>query len=417
MTASFRCRWPIRKVGELCTVSRGSSPRPIRDQRYFEGGTIPWIKIADATKSGKFLHKTKQYVNEYGASFSRLLPAGTILVAASGTLGYTQILGVQGCAHDGWLILTELNGLDRDFAYYTMQLMERHFFNAAYGAAIQNINTEILQETEIPCPDIKIQRRIASILSAYDDLIENNSRRIQILEEMAQRIYTEWFVHFRFPGHEKVKMVDSDLGRIPIGWEIGQLKDVASVNEKSVNKGNAPDSIRYIDIKSVSTGRINQVRVLPFSEAPGRARRVIRSQDIIWATVRPNLRAYVLILEPAPNTIASTGFAVITPKRLPYTYLYCHLTTDAFVEYLVNHATGSAYPAVNQNDFKNSTVLMPDEINVKTFHDLTDPFQYQVHVLMEKNTNLRQTRDLLLPKLISGEIDVSDILVPEEIAA
>jgi type I restriction enzyme S subunit len=83
-------------------------------------------------------------------------------------------------------------------------------------------------------PPVDEQQQIAAILSAYDDLIENNTRRIQILEEMAQRIYTEWFVHFRFPGHEKVKMVDSELGKIPSGWEIGQLKDVASVNEKNI---------------------------------------------------------------------------------------------------------------------------------------------------------------------------------------
>ena len=110
--------WTTRKIGELCDVSRGASPRPIHDQRYFEDGTIPWIKIADATKSGKYLYETKQYVNEFGASFSKLLQSGTIIVAASGTLGYTQILGVEGCAHDGWLILQNLREFDRDYAYY-----------------------------------------------------------------------------------------------------------------------------------------------------------------------------------------------------------------------------------------------------------------------------------------------------------
>jgi type I restriction enzyme S subunit len=101
--------WPNRKFGEIADISRGSSPRPIADSRYFDGGTIPWIKIADATKSGKFLYETKEHVNEFGASFSRRLPPGTILVAASGTLGYTQILGVEGCAHDGWLICKSMD--------------------------------------------------------------------------------------------------------------------------------------------------------------------------------------------------------------------------------------------------------------------------------------------------------------------
>jgi hypothetical protein len=93
------------KIRDVCEVERGSSPRPIMDRKYFDGGTIPWIKIADATKSGKFLYETKEKVNEYGASFSRLLPKGSLIIAASGTLGYVQMLGVDGCIHDGWLHL------------------------------------------------------------------------------------------------------------------------------------------------------------------------------------------------------------------------------------------------------------------------------------------------------------------------
>src|SRR5439155_11933550 len=95
--------WAVRKVGELADVARGSSPRPIADQRYFDGGNIPWIKIADATKSGKYLYYTKEKVNEFGASFSKRLPTGSLIIAASGTLGYPQMLGVPGCVHDGWL--------------------------------------------------------------------------------------------------------------------------------------------------------------------------------------------------------------------------------------------------------------------------------------------------------------------------
>ena len=98
-------KWHKVKLGDLAKISRGSSPRPIADRRYFDGGAIPWIKIADATKSGKYLYKTKEHVNEFGASFSRILPKGSLIVAASGTLGYTQILGVSGCVHDGWMIV------------------------------------------------------------------------------------------------------------------------------------------------------------------------------------------------------------------------------------------------------------------------------------------------------------------------
>lgn len=194
MTASSRPGWVQVQLGEMCDVCRGSSPRPIADQRYFVGGTIPWIKIADATKSGKHLYETKEHVNEFGASFSRLLPKGSLIIGASGTLGYPQMLGVEGCAHDGWLIVQNFRGLDKDFLYYLFHHKKKFFYNAAYGAAIQNINTTILREMEIHVPAIETQQKIAGVLGAYDELIENNRRRIEILEEMARRLYREWFV-------------------------------------------------------------------------------------------------------------------------------------------------------------------------------------------------------------------------------
>jgi hypothetical protein len=132
-----RTRWPLKRIGELATIARGSSPRPIADQRYFEGGDIPWIKIADATKSGKYLYATKEHVNEFGASFSRRLPIGSLIVAASGTLGYTQMLGVSGCVHDGWLYLTDFRRVDKHYLYYFFQWKKEHFYNSAYGPAIQ----------------------------------------------------------------------------------------------------------------------------------------------------------------------------------------------------------------------------------------------------------------------------------------
>lgn len=109
--ASLPRSWKRTQIGSICDVVRGSSPRPIADQRYFEGGTIPWIKIADATKSGRYLYDSREKVNEFGASFSRLLRKGSLIVAASGTLGYTQMLGVSGCIHDGWLYLSGFRGV------------------------------------------------------------------------------------------------------------------------------------------------------------------------------------------------------------------------------------------------------------------------------------------------------------------
>ncbi len=294
-----------------------------------------------------------------------------------------------------------------------------HYLNSPYnlsyakarstGTTRERITRRDLATFPVPVPLLEVQRRIAAILSAYDDLIENNTRRIAILEEMARALYREWFVHFRFPGHEQGVTVDSSLGPIPEGWKFKRLGEVADINASSIKKGSEPSEIEYIDIASVSPGRIDKVERFAFEQAPGRARRCVKHGDIIWSTVRPSRRSFALILDPTPNLIVSTGFAVISPEHAPYTYLFHAMTTDDFVGYLTNNATGSAYPAVNSEDFKKAVILVPCGQLLTAFHDVVAPLLDQRENLQRRNAVLRRTRDLLLPKLISGEIDVAHL--------
>jgi len=290
----------------------------------------------------------------------------------------------------------------------------------ATGTTVLGIKQSELRKVLIPWYPLPIQRRIADILSAYDDLIENNRRRIQILEEMARNLYREWFVKFRFPLYrsdgtierihnpETDPMVDSELGPIPKGWEVRQFGDVATVNGTSIRKQDAPAFINYIDIKSVSTGRINTITRMTFAEAPGRARRHVSHGDTIWSTVRPNRRSYSVVLNPLQDTIVSTGFAVLSPKVLPYSLLYYTVTTDDFADYLTNRARGAAYPAVNTEDFTEAVVQVPSTELVKAFHAQAEPCMLLSHELKVKSDVLRRTRDLLLPRLVSGQLDVSE---------
>ena len=277
------------------------------------------------------------------------------------------------------------------------------------GASQPTISLRNISLLRIPLSDIAVQRKIATILSAYDDLIENNLRRIKILEEMAQNLYREWFVKFRFPGHQRARFTDSPLGRIPEGWEVAKIKDVADVNTRSVRKEGGPAEIAYIDIASVSPGSINKMELMAFSDAPSRARRLTRHGDIIWSSVRPNRRSFSLIIDPPVNLVVSTGFAVISAKKVPFTYLYQATTTDDFVVYLVNHAKGAAYPAVSAEDFENADILVPSKQLLSSFDDKVLPIAILTHRLKAINTTLRRTRDLLLPRLISGEVDVSEL--------
>jgi type I restriction enzyme S subunit len=340
---------------------------------------------------------------------------GDVLLVTRGSLGLTARVtsDFNDANINAQLVLLRADNQTIDARFLYFLVSSRDFFESvrsfASGTAQPQLPIGALTKIPLSIPPFEIQRKIASILSAYDDLIENNTRRIAILEEMAQAIYREWFVNFRFPGHENVKLVDSPLGQIPEGWEVVKLAEIADVNARSLKKGSVPDNINYIDIASVSTGRIDEIRPMPFSESPGRARRIVRHGDVIWSTVRPVRRSYSIILDPLPDTIASTGFAVLSAKIVPFPYVYFATTTDEFATYLVNHATGSAYPAVNGKDFENADVILPPPNILAQFDNAVGDMLMLGHRLLVKNINLRTTRDLLLPKLISGKLNVEDL--------
>lgn len=251
-------------------------------------------------------------------------------------------------------------------------------------------------------PPISIQTKIASILSPYDDLIENNLKRIKLLEELAQRTYEEWFVKFKVNGEQLE--INGETG-LPEGWEKKRLDEVASINSKSVKK-DFEGLLKYVDISSVSTGRIDSWIEYDFTNAPGRARRIVNHGDIIWSCVRPNRKSYSMIWNPEINLIVSTGFAVITPISLPSSYLYQFLTTDTFVSYLTNLATGATYPAVTSQAFEDAEITIPNRVLVESFDLKFRPSIDLIWNLTKQNQFLKEARDILLPRLMVGAIDI-----------
>lgn len=269
-----------------------------------------------------------------------------------------------------------------------------------------NLNAGIVEGLPVPIPPLPIQDSLIAVLEAFDNLIENNRRRIEVLEEMARAIYREWFVKFRYPGHGDVPMVDSDLGLIPEGWEVRPLATVAKVNCSS-RKPAADEMFRYLDIGALSERQIDDLALIEGADAPGRARRVVRPGDTVWATVRPNRRAHALVVAPGDDWIASTGLAVLTPEAISPALLFESTSTTAFSDWLVGRATGSAYPAVRANDFEEAPVVVPDGAVDDAFAEIVAPMHELSWQLRLECTSLAEVRDILLPKLVTGQIDVS----------
>ena len=270
------------------------------------------------------------------------------------------------------------------------------------GSTVAHLRVPECENIEIKVPDLDVQHRIADILSAYDDLIENNQKQIKLLEEAAQRLYKEWFVDLRFPGYENTKIVDG----VPEEWNWCKVRDVADINSSALPKNYKENYIDYVDLGSVRCGQIKTRNRYNLNEAPGRAKRCAKDGDIIWGMVRPNLKAYALVTNPKETDVFSTGFAVLSAKKVPYSYLYCAVTQEEFVGYLVNATNGAAYPAVKPIHFEVADILKPDDKVLEQFHSVADSIYRKKEALENQNHNLRESRDLILPKLMSGEVEV-----------
>ena len=410
------------KVGELCEIS---SSKRIFAKEYQESG-IPFFRGKEVTEkyNGKLNVTTELFISEekYLELVSKFgVPQqGDMLLTSVGTLGSTYIVKGSDKFYfkDGNLTwFKNFKGLNSQYFQYWLESPEGkgQLRKSEIGSSQSAYTIANLKEMQISLPSIDDQLHAVSYIEKYDNLIENNNRRIAILEDVAQSLYREWFVNFRYPNHQdnldadgKPKLVDTPLGQIPEGWEVKRLDEVADINPQSITQRNAPEKIGYIDISSVGTGVIDEVKPMLFNEAPSRARRVVVDGDIIWATVRPNRKQYSFICKPLPNTIVSTGFAVIRSKSLPESYLYSFTTTDSFTGYLINHATGSAYPAVNSDIFQKAGILVPPKNLVEKFDEFCSRAISLSEVLKKKNANLKQQRDMLLPKLISGQIELKD---------
>ena len=396
--------WRELTLDQIGEVSRGRSRHRPRDAAHLYGGSFPFVQTSDVTKANLYLTSFDQTYSEAGLAQSKLWPSGTLCITIAANIADTAILGIDACFPDSVIgFRPDPDKADTRFVKYLFDgVLKVRYRSFTQGAAQDNLSQEKLLSVKFPVPPLIIQQRVADLLSAYDDLIENNRRRIGLLDEAARMLYREWFVHFRFPGHEHVRIIDG----VPEGWERRTLGDVAETNVESYGTGHLPDEIRYIDISSVSNGRVLFKSKISSAEAPGRARRKIKDGDLIWSNVRPNLRAFALILEPEEFDVVSTGFTVLSSSKVPFTWLYMVATTDTFVSYLVNHATGAGYPAVRPDDFERAQVLLPSRLILDQFHEAIAPNFRLTHKLEQQNQKLAQARDLLLPRLMNGEIAV-----------
>ncbi|MGR2889465.1 restriction endonuclease subunit S [Vibrio vulnificus] len=352
--------------------------------------------------------------------------------------------------------------LSNDYLLCAMQsnYVQHQLEARATGSTVKGIKQSELRKVILPVPPFEEQQRISNILKSISDKILLNSKTNQTLEQIAQAIFKSWFVDFD-PVKAKIetlatggctddaelaamgvisaktldelnslkasnpeafnklaqtaalfpKDLDSETGT-PAGWNSGVIADIAKLNANSWTKKNRPEQVHYVDLSNTKNGRIETVTSYGFDEAPSRARRILNSGDTIIGTVRPGNRAFAFIGETEKPLTGSTGFAVLSPKEEFWTsFVYLATTNDDAIDEYARLADGGAYPAIKPEVVADTPCVLPTKDIAQKFWQLTGAMLKKAHQARLENEELAKTRDTLLPKLLSGEINVTSEVV------
>ncbi len=380
------------RLGDFISINPESIQK---DYPFYE---IEYIEISSVGTG--ILRETKLIkLNTAPSRAKRIVKKGDTLLATVRpnlrSFWYAKNPGENTVASTGFAVLRAGEKIDSRFLYYTVtnQSFTDYLTANAKGAAYPAVDIETIARAEIYLPPLYTQRKIAAILSSYDDLIENNYRRIKILEEMAQALYREWFVHFRFPGHEKVRLVDSPLGKIPEGWRVEKLGNIIELN---YGKGLPKEKRREGCVPVYGSSGIVGYHDRSIVDGPGI---IVGRKGNVGSVFWSDTDFYPI------DTVYYVS------SELPLRYLFYDLQTRNFIN------NDAAVPGLNRKQAYSLETILPTPELMDKFCNITEAFGKQASILRNKNEILRRTRDLLLPKLISGEIDVSelDIKVPEEL--
>jgi len=373
--------WQRTKLGDFVTLNYGKG-LPERDRVV---GPYPVYGSAGVVDTNK----------DY------LVEGPGIVVGRKGSVGEIYYTDKNYFPIDTVYYITKNGKYNLRFLYYLLKTIDFKSLNSDAAVPGLNRNTAYAQEVLLPpCPT---QEQIANVLSTYDDLIENNTKRIKILEEIVQAIYREWFVHFHFPGYEKVKMVNNntEFSKIPEGWKIGKLEDIGELIKQPYTDGD--ENLPLVDMSRMQSGTL-AINGVGKSSDLSTSRIIFIKDDVLFGSIRTYL--YKVVLAPFRG-ITNISVFVIRPRAI---FLKAFLTISMFkketIDWTNQYSTGTKMPVIKWDVMRGMPVIIPTRTILKSFQNAIWPMLEQIQSFYYINAKLRQARDLLLPKLINGEIRV-----------
>jgi type I restriction enzyme S subunit len=407
---AFTDGWRSIKLKELCREITVGHVGPMATE-YTESG-IPFLRSQNFLPFRLDLSSIKFINPEFHNKLkkSALFP-GDVVVVRTGYPGTACVippkLPVSNCAD--LVIIRPSSQLNSHYLTYVFNSAwgRSHVAGSLVGVAQQHFNISVAREMVINLPPLPTQRKIAAILSAYDELIENNTRRIAILEEMAQSLYREWFVHFRFPGYEKNGMVRSALGLISEGWEVVRFTDIADVLSGGTPRTTTPEywngAIPFFTPKDVDASFYvieteKSITELGLKTCNSK----LYPKNTVFITARGTVGK--VVLSAVDMAMNQSCYALQGRDGLDQLSIFLMLTNC--IDQLKQNAHGAVFDTIIVDTFRMLRVVKPPLALTNAFRSIASPIFETVLNLLNKNAILRKTRDLLLPKLISGEVDV-----------
>ena len=427
---AMRDAWPRGPLGTVADVVSGYA---FKSSEFGERG-IPVIKIKNVRVGHVDLSEVEHVDEKYLSIPERYhVRGGDVLISLTGShisqpksvvgrvarhsAGHPKCLLNQRA---GKVIVKDSSKCDLSFLFYALSEQEtvRAIAMKAHGAANQaNVSPTQVESVEIPLPPLPAQRRIAGILSAYDELMENSQRRIRILEAMARALYREWFVHFRFPGHENHARIASYLGDIPPGWEVTTLgPQLAALESGKRPKGGTRDvkdgvpSIGAENINGIGQHNFASEKFVPREFFHEMRKGVVRNRDVSIYKDGAYIGRSSYFRDGFPHAECSVNEHVFLLRsngiRLTQNALYLWLQESNTVHAIRATNANAAQPGINQQSVNGLELIVPDEKTAAYFDRLVEPLFAELITLAKRIQNLRRTRDLLLPRLLSGQVEL-----------
>ncbi|SHE89617.1 restriction endonuclease subunit S [Dysgonomonas macrotermitis] len=404
--------WKKYKLGDIIHLIGGGTPKTTIDS--FWNGDIPWLSVKDFNNSEKYVYQTEKSISKLGLekSTTRLLQKNDIIISARGTVGEIAMLPFpmafnQSC----YGIRGDLDIIDQDYLYYLMKFKLAEIKSKTHGSVFDTITRDTFGNINCSLPAFNIQQKISNILSSFDDKIALNKRINDNLEQQALAIYRSWFVDFEpFKGGE---FIDSELGEIPEGWGVGRLSDVGrivggSTPSKSHSEYYTTNGIPWLTPKDLS-----------MTQAKFTSRGEIDITEIGYKSCSTKLlpRGSVLFSSRAPigyisialNEICTNqGFKSIVPNReIGTAFIFYYLKANT--SKIESQASGSTFKEASGTLINSLSIIRPPLKVIHNFNEIMTPIFFQQEKNEGENEKLSKLRDTLLPKLMSGELKITDL--------